>query len=215
MAVYQIVVADDHVMFRQGLKMILGQMPDLEVVGEAGDGLELLDLLKVRTPDMVILDISMPNLRGIEAIREIKAGYPAIKILVITMHQDIEFLHQAVSAGANAYLLKGDADKEVFTAIQAIQKGRMYVSPLLSRELTDDWAQIHRGEVEPAPSRFLTTREREVLKLIAEGKSNREIAEILFISIHTVVRHRVNIMDKLNLRKTADLVKYALQKGYL
>jgi len=215
MSPYRIVVADDHAMFRQGLKMILGQMPDFEIIGEAGDGLELLDLLKRLTPDMVILDISMPNLRGIEAIREIRRAHPAVKILVLTMHQDIDFLHQAVSAGAHGYLLKGDADKEMFSAIEAIQQGRMYVSPLLSRELTDDWAQIHRGNGKPLYAEPLTTRERQVLKLVAEGKSNKEIADLLSISIHTVVRHRVNIMDKLNLKKTADLVKYAIQKGYL
>jgi DNA-binding NarL/FixJ family response regulator len=215
MSSYCIVVADDHVMFRQGLKMILGQMPGLEMIGEAGDGLELLDLLNRVTPDLAILDISMPNLRGIEAIREIRANHPAVKILILTMHRDIDFLHQSVSAGADGYLLKGDADTEMFAAIEAIRSGRTYVSPLLSREVTEDWTQIQRGDRKTPSAESLTAREREVLKLIVEGKSNKEIADILFISIHTVIRHRANIMEKLNLKKTADLVKYAIQKGYV
>jgi DNA-binding NarL/FixJ family response regulator len=215
MASYRVVIADDHVMFRQGLKRILQEVADLEVVGEAGDGLELLALLNKIVPDMVILDISMPKLRGIEAIREIGLSHPEVKVLILTMYKDMDFLHQAIAAGADGYLLKEDAEQEMFSAIEAIRGERMYVSPLLAGELTDDWAQIYRGKSKSPFAETLTPREREVLKLIAEGKSNKEIADLLFISIHTVVRHRVNLMGKLNLKKTADLVKYALQKGYL
>ena len=214
MSPYRIVLADDHVMFRQGVKRILSEMADLEVIGEAGCGLELLSLLNKLTPHIVILDISMPRLRGIEAIHEIKAIHPDAKILILTMHKDIDFLEQAMAAGADGYLLKEDAEAEMFSAIESVQRGKKYVSPLLAGELTDNWVQISRGERKPLVE-SLSTRERQVLKLIAEGKSNKEIADLLFISIHTVMRHRANIMDKLNLKKTADLVKYAIQKGYV
>jgi len=212
MGTYRIVVADDHALFRQGLKGILKGGADLEVIGEAADGLELLKLLKVDQldPHLVILDISMPNLRGIEAIREIKTLYPNVKILIVTMHKDKEYLYQALAAGADGYFLKRDADAELFAAIDKIRKGTIYVTPHLSDRLEDDWKQIRGGFGKP----ILTIREREVLKLIAEGKSNKEIAEVLFISVHTVERHRANIMAKLNMKKTAELVKYAIQKGY-
>lgn len=213
MDTYRIVVADDHALFRQGLKGILRGAADLEVVGEADDGLELLNLLNVNKldPHLVILDISMPNLRGIEAIREIKTIHPKVKILIVTMHKDKEYLFQSLAAGADGYFLKKDADVELFVAIEKIRKGKNYVSPHLSEELADDWEQIRVGFTKPP----LTKREREVLKLIAEGKSNKDIADLLFVSVHTVERHRANMMEKLNLKKTADLVKYAIQKGYV
>jgi DNA-binding NarL/FixJ family response regulator len=213
MGAYRIVVADDHALFRQGLKGILRGAGDLEVVGEADDGLELLNLLNVNKldPDLVILDISMPNLRGIEAIREIKTIHPKVKILIVTMHKDKEYLFQSLAAGADGYFLKKDADVELFAAIDKIRKGKNYVSPHLSEELADDWEQIRVGFTQPP----LTKRESEVLKLIAEGKSNKDIADLLFVSVHTVERHRANMMEKLNVKKTADLVKYAIQKGYV
>lgn len=213
MATYSIILADDHTLFRQGLKSILSGVSDLDVVGEAGDGLELLGLLKEKSskPHLIILDISMPNLRGLEAIPEIKALHPDVKLLIVTMHKDKEYLYQALSAGADGYFLKKDADTELFVAIEKIRNGKTYISPHLSEELLDNWSQIQRrlGKTD------LTNREKEVLKLLAEGKSNKEIAAILFISVHTVERHRSNIMAKLNLKKTADLVKYAVQKGYI
>jgi DNA-binding NarL/FixJ family response regulator len=216
MATYRIVLADDHVLFRQGEKRILEGMADLEVIGEASDGLELLNLLKQSTPDMVILDISMPKLRGLEAIHEIKKIHTDVNILILTMHKDKEYVYLALSAGAKGYLLKEDTDKELFSAIEKIRQGKTYLSPYLSEQLTNEWARIGRegpesfSEIDP-----LTTREREVLKLIAEGKSNKEIADFLFISIRTVERHRANMMERLNLKKTTDLIKYAIQKGYI
>jgi DNA-binding NarL/FixJ family response regulator len=213
---FGIILADDHILVRQGLKRILGEMADLEVIGEAGDGLELLKLLEKITPHMILLDISMPNLRGMEAIREIKALHPETKILILTMHKDKEYLYQAISAGANGYLLKEDADTELSTAIETIRRGKVYISPLLSGDLADDWALTYRGKSKlPYEPDNLTTREREVLKMIAEGKSSKDIADLLFISVRTVERHRANLMDKLGLKKTADLVKYAIQKGYV
>ena len=216
MGSYHIVLVDDHVMFRQGLKRILEERSDLEVVGEADSGLELIKLLEKSTPDLAILDISMPNLRGIEAISEIKMNHPTVKILILTMHKDQEYLQQAITAGAEGYLLKEDTDSELFLAIDRIRQGRIYVSPNLSEKLTDDWVKKNRGDqgISFEPER-LTIREREVLKLIAEGKSGKEIGDLLFISARTVERHRANIMQKLSVKKTADLVRYAIQKGYL
>jgi DNA-binding NarL/FixJ family response regulator len=213
MGAFRIIVADDHVLFRQGLKSLLQGTSDLEVVGEAGDGLELIRLLKTGAPapHLIVLDISMPNLRGLEAIPEIKALYPNVKLLMVTMHSDKEYLYQALAAGADGYLLKKDADAELFAAIEKIRKDKTYVSPHLAEDLTDYWDHLRRRTDRPS----LTNREREVLKLIAEGKSNKEIGDVLFISVHTVERHRANIMGKLNLKGTADLVKYAIQKGYI
>ncbi len=209
---YQIVLADDHKMFRQGVKMIIDETDELEVIGEADDGLELLELLKEVSPQMVIMDISMPKMRGVEATREIKIIDPGMKILILTMHRNKELLYHCFSAGAEGYLLKEDTDTELFSAIDAIRKGRSYVSPLLSLDLADDLTRIYSGRQHPLER--LTLREREVLTLISEGKSRKEIADSLYISVHTVGHHRTNIMRKLQMKKTADLVKYAVRKGY-
>jgi len=216
MAPYSIILADDHALVRQGLRRILEGMEDLEVVGEANDGLELLQLLTRITPQMVILDIFMPNLRGIEAITEIKAMHPGVKILILTMHRDKEYLYLALSAGAKGYLLKEDAPKELFSAIAKVRQDKTYISPYFSDKVADDLVQIGRGDakalLETDP---LTPREREVLKLVAEGKSSKEIAALLFISVFTVNNHRASIMEKLKLKKSTDLVKYAIRKGYI
>lgn len=210
---YRIVIADDHVLFRQGIKKVLEEMDDIEIVGEANDGLELLNLLKKLTPHMVVLDISMPNLRGIEATHEIKVINPAIKVLILTMHKSKDYLYHAISAGAEGYVLKEDADTDLFSAIKRIRKGKTYISPILSEELTDDLVQVCRGK-HKIPSDPLTPREREVIKLVAEGKTNKEIAHLLFVSIRTVEKHRANIMRKAKLKSTPELVKYAIEKGY-
>jgi DNA-binding NarL/FixJ family response regulator len=209
MGPYRLVLADDHAMFRQGIKKILEENGDLEVVGEARDGLELLNLLKKITPDAVILDISMPTIRGIEATREIKSVHP-----ILTMHKRKEYLYHCLSAGAEGYLLKEDADTELYAAIKKVQEGGVYISPILSEDLTDDFVQMCRGDLK-VPSDKLTSREREVVKLIAEGKKNREIADLLCISIRTVENHRANIMRKLKLKNTSELVKYAIRKKYV
>jgi len=213
---FSILLADDHVMFRRGVRRIIQSIDDVEVVGEASDGFELLELLKKTSPQLVILDISMPNLRGLEATREIKIIDPAVKVLILTMHKDKEYLYHAFSAGAEGYLLKEDADSELISAIDTLRRGGTYISPLLSTQLADLFMQKSRPGADQmtSPREPLTTREREIIKLIAEGKSSKEVADLLFISSRTVQHHRANIMRKLNLKKTADLVKYALQKGY-
>ena len=216
MASYPIILADDHVLVRQGLRRILEGTDDLEVVGEANDGLDLLQLLKHVTPQMVILDIFMPNLRGIEAITEIKTMQPDVKILILTMHRDKEYLYLALSAGAKGYLLKEDAARDLFSAIAEVRQGKTYISPYFSDTIVNDVVQIAKGNAQVIfAADPLTSREREVLKLIAEGKSSKEIANLLFISVFTVNNHRASIMEKLNLNKATDLVKYAIRKGYI
>ena len=208
MDAYTIVLADDHAMFRDGIRKIIERIKDALVSGEVNDGLELLELLKRSSPNLVILDISMPNLRGLEAIREIKRTYPQVKVLVLTMHKKKEFLQQALRDGADGFLLKEDAGSELIRAVQTVRNGGKYVSPLLSGILTSLAVEEEKTEV-------LTIREREVLKLLAEGKRTKEIAEALYISPFTVRRHRSNIMEKLNIKSLADLVKYAISQSYI
>ena len=213
---YRIVLADDHILVRQGLKALVDGVADLEVVGEADDGLELLDLLREVTSDLVVLDISMPHLRGIEAIREVKAIQPHLKVLILTMHKEMDLLTAAIAAGANGYVLKEDADEQLFHAIDEIRGGGMYISPKLSGPLMADWAETVRGDRSQATEKDrLTVREREILKLAAEGKSSKAIADLLGISHRTVEHHRANLMAKLDLKRIADLVKYAISNGYL
>jgi DNA-binding NarL/FixJ family response regulator len=212
---YRVILADDHVLVRHGLRRILEENPNLEIAAEVGDGLQLLNVLQKANPDLIILDVSMPNLRGIEAIPEIRRVRPNAKVLMLTMHKEEDYLYQAISAGANGYLLKEDAEKELFSAIEHIKNGKIYISPGLADQSMQNWARLRRGEDDSYTSEALTVREREILKLIAEGKSNKEIGDLLYISVRTVERHRANMMGKLNLRKTAELVQYALRKHYI
>lgn len=214
---FKIVLADDHVMFRRGVKSMIQGMDNVEVVGEAGDGFELLNLLKHIRPHLVIMDISMPNLRGLEATREIKTLDPGIKVLILSMHKEREYLYHALTAGVEGYLLKEDADGELISAIETLRQGGTFISPLLSAQMADIFVHKFRsGDESPtAPEEPLTIRERQIVKLIAEGKSSKEIGELLYISSRTVQHHRANIMRKLGVKKTTDLVKYAMQKGYI
>jgi DNA-binding NarL/FixJ family response regulator len=205
---YRIVLADDHAMFRQGIRSLLEQCQGVEVVGEAEDGVNLLELLKTSTPDLIVLDISMPNLRGLEAAREIKRLYAGVKILLLTMHKKKEFIRQGLDENVDGFLLKDEPGSELLRAVAAIRKGGKFFSPLLSSIIGDLVQETRQAEL-------LSVREREVLKLLAEGKKTREIAETLYISTFTVRRHRYNIMSKLNVQSLADLVKYALAHDYL
>ena len=210
---YQIVLADDHLMLRHGIKRIVEESEDLVVVGEAGDGLELLDLLKKATPDMVILDISMPKLRGLEATIEIKTMYPEVKILILTMHNNKEYLVQALAARTDGYLLKEDTDTQLIDAIGSIRQGKIFLSPLISKDLTSNLVDFI-GRTSKPYDEILSTREKEVLTLLSEGKSSKEIAKLLFISSRTVEHHRASINRKLNIQNIVDLVKYAIREGY-
>jgi DNA-binding NarL/FixJ family response regulator len=211
---YRIVLVDDHLMFRQGIKNILEKRGNLKVIGEVGDGLNLLDLLKKETPDMIILDISMPSLRRLEAICEAKIISQNAKILVLSMHKNEEYVYRAISIGSHGYLLKEDADTELFAAIEKIRQGGFYVSPNLFRYLTHKFIETRRKGYVMSSSEPLTIREQEVLKLVSEGISSKEIADLLSLSVRTVEHHRANIMKKLNIKRTANLVKYAIRKGY-
>jgi len=212
MTAYRIMLADDHALFRSGVKRILEEIPDVEVVGEAADGMQLLALLKDVATDLVILDISMPKLRGLEIIHDIKNLYPETQVLMLTMHKNPEYLSHALGAGAVGFLLKEDADPELIEAIDTIRRGKTYLSPAVSQVLPE---LLRRGiQPDGTPQEVLTNREREILKLLSDGKSSKEIGELLLISLRTVQNHRANIMRKLKVKRTADLIKYAVYKGY-
>jgi DNA-binding NarL/FixJ family response regulator len=211
---YSIVLAEDHALVREGIKSLIENTPGLAVVGEAEDGIALLRLLDKTQPRMVILDIAMPGLRGLEAAREIQTRHPRIQILFLSMYRRREFLSMAFAAGAKGYLLKEDSSQELIAAIEAIRNGRTYLSRKLALEFPTEIIGICQGseKIEADP---LTRREREVLTLIAEGLTDREISEKLFISLRTAQRHHGNIRQKLNLKRTADIVKYAIARGYV
>lgn len=208
---YRLVLADDHTLIRQGIKRIIEETLGMPVVGEADDGLELLKVVKKHSPDMVVVDISMPHCNGIDAIREIKRSHPHIKILILTMHDDVDFFHEAVSAGADGYLLKQETDVLLFAAVRKIRAGETFLSPRLIAQLSEDLIAVCRKARKPT-AETLSARERQVLKLVVEGNSSKDIEKLLFISCRTVERHRENIMKKLNVKKTADLIKYVLKK---
>lgn len=210
---YTIVLADDHALLREGLKKIIAEAGGLEVIGEAADGLTLLRILKRNPPDLVILDITMPKLRGIEAAQQIRKQCPGVAVLFLSMHKGREYLQKALATGARGYMAKEDTGNELIHAIQTIRRGSSYVSPTMMAALSQDPLGLI-GDPRPAAEDPLTPRERQILQLIAEGKTGREISQILFISIHTVHNHRKNIRRKLAVHKTTDLLKYALKHGY-
>jgi DNA-binding NarL/FixJ family response regulator len=213
MKAYRIILADDHVMMREGIKNMIDAVPGLAVTGETGDGLKLLKLLKKSLPDMVILDISMPGMRGLEAAREIYSLYPDVHVLMLSMHKSEEFLSMALAAGAKGYLLKEDSGDELLLAIDRIRNGETYLSKKLASAFPSAIISICKG-THKAASDPLTPRERQVLQMIAEGNTDRQISDQLCISVRTVHRHHANIRSKLNLKGTAALVRYAIAQGY-
>lgn len=209
----KVILAEDHSLFREMLKENIQKIPDLKVIGEARDGQELLELLKTSSPDLIILDISMPNLQGIEAAKEIKKLYSKVKILILTMHKSNEHVYRAISADVDGYLLKENVYADLISAIKTIMEGKKYISSLISEQLADI-IRRRLGKQESEHPEHLTFRETEILKYVADGKTSLEIADLLSISAVTVHNHRVNIKKKLKIKRTADLIKYALQQGY-
>jgi two-component system response regulator NreC len=211
----RILLADDHTILRAGLKMMLNAQPDMEVVGEAQDGRQALQEAQRLQPDIILMDITMPDMNGIEATKQLKKILPDVKVLILTMHEHEEYVFQALRAGASGYMLKEAADTDLISALRIIQSGQFYLSPTAQSVMVGDYLQRVRTGEEKDSYSSLTEREREILKLVAEGYTNNQIAERLVISPKTVDTHRTHIMDKLNLHSRAELVKYAMRRGLL
>ncbi len=205
----RVLLADDHTILRAGLRMMLNAQPDIEVVGEASDGKQAIAEAQRLEPDVILMDITMPECNGIEATRQIKQILPEVRVLVLTMHENEEYLFQMLHAGASGYMLKEAADTELISAVRVVSSGRFYLSPSAQSILVSDYVRDHGSYND------LTEREREILKLVAEGYTNNQIAERLYISPKTVDTHRTHIMDKLNLHNRVELVKYAMRRGLL
>lgn len=211
---YTILLADDHVLIRHGIKNIIKLNEELEVMGEVSDGQELMDRLQKKTPDLVILDISMPRLSGIEATSQIKRKYPLVKILILTMHKNKQYFYHSMSGGADGYLMKDDSDEELLVAIQKMQDGKTYISPMLADDFAADVITAHRNHA-ASPFLGLTKRESEVLQLVVEGYTSKDVARKLSLSPRTVDHHRARLLKKFNLRNSADLVSFAVRNGFV
>jgi two-component system response regulator NreC len=203
-----ILLADDHAVVRQGFKMILAAQPDMEIVGEAGNGREALDLAGKLQPDVIVMDVAMPELNGIEATRRVADVSPRSRVLALSMHKDSVYVREILRAGARGYLLKDAISSDLLAAVRAIARGEGYLSPGVSDAVLNDY---RRHVTDPID--LLTSREREVLQMIAEGKTNKDIATVLNLSVYTVDAHRGRIMEKLNVHSVTDLVRFAVRCG--
>lgn len=211
----RVVLIDDHTILRNGLKVLLNSQDDITVVGEASNGRDGIEIVHITQPNIVIMDITMDGMNGIEATQTIKKQHPDIRVLILTMHESDAYLFQSLRAGASGYISKEAADTELITAIRTVQNGNFYLTPLAQKIMISDYLQrVHQGE-ERETFNDLTEREREILKLVADGLTNTQIAERLTISPKTVDTHRSHIMDKLNLHNRAELVKYAIRHGFI
>ena len=202
----RILLADDHVMVRQGFRLILAAQPDMEIVGEADNGREAVELAGKLHPDVVVMDVAMPDLNGIEATRRLAASSPRTRVLALSMHKDSVYVREILRAGARGYLLKDAFDRDLLSAVRAVAGGEGYLSPTVSDAVLTDY---RRHVTDPLDR--LSSREREVLQLIAEGKTNKEIATALKLSVYTVDAHRGRIMEKLNLHSVGELVRFAVR----
>ena len=211
MAKISVLLADDHLIVRQGMRALLNAQPDIEVVGEASDGFELLELIGKLIPQVVITDIAMPNLNGIEAARQIQKRYPNTRIIILSMHSAMSYVVRTLRSGALGYLLKNDGFDEVILAVRAVMQGRRYLSPQIPGLTLDAFLAANDGSQDPQGS--LTGREREVLQLIAEGHTSSQIAEKLNVSVRTAEKHRANLKAKLGLTSQAEIVHFAIQQG--
>ncbi|HML16501.1 MAG TPA: response regulator transcription factor [Bryobacteraceae bacterium] len=206
----RILLADDHALVRQGFRMILSAQPDMQIVGEAGNGREAVELAEKLQPDLVVMDVTMPELNGIEATRRIATAAPRARVLALSMHKDAVYVREILRSGARGYLLKDSDDSDLIAAVRSVAKGEGYLSPAVSDAVLTDY---RRHVTDPLD--LLTSREREVLQMIAEGKTNKEIATTLNLSVYTVEAHRGRVMEKLNLHSTGELVRFALRSGLI
>lgn len=211
----RVLLADDHVMIRSGLRLLIEKQPGLEVAGEAGDGREAIEQARALRPDIAVIDVGMPQLNGIEAARQISAESPGTGILMLSMHRDESYVLRALKAGARGYILKDGKEGELVDAIFAVAAGKAYFSPDVSRLLVDDYVRTLAQRGLEDSYELLTPREREIFQLLAEGRSNKDIAAALNLSLYTVETHRGNLMQKLNLRSLPELILYAVRKGLI
>ena len=212
---FSIVIAEDHTILREGVKALLSPHPDLKVVGEAADGLEAIRCVQNHSPDMILLDLSMPRMTGLDAIREIKRLNADTKIVVLTVHNTEEYILSTLQAGADGYVLKDAHSTELMTAIRQVLEGHRYLSPGISGTIIDGLLEGKKESAIRSAWDTLTQREREILKLVAEGHKNKEISDLLCISVKTVEKHRANLMDKLGLHNVASLTALAAEKGLI
>lgn len=209
----RVLIVDDHVIVRDGVRMILEAQPDIEVVGEASDGREALEKARQLSPSVVLMDIAMPGMNGLEATAAIRQELPDVQVLVLTMHEDYEYFFEVLRAGASGYVLKGASSNDLVSAIRAVHQGGVYLHPAVAKNLVSDYVKRMEPGEDRARYDGLSDRERQVLKLVAEGKTSQQIAEELFLSVNTVQTHRSHIMEKLGLHNRTDLIRYALRKG--
>lgn len=215
MSKIRVFLADDHKVFREGIRLLLEKRLDMEVIGEADDGRETVTKVSQLMPDVVLMDITMPGLNGLEATRQIKQKCPSIKVLMLTMHETDQYLSGMLEVGACGYLVKTVTSQELASAIRAVHHGDVYLYPSIARMLVEDFLRRGKSGEERANYDGLTPREREILRYIAEDKQNREIAQLLYISVSTVQAHRANLMEKLGAHDRTQLVKYAIRKGII
>jgi two-component system, NarL family, response regulator NreC len=211
----RILLADDHNIMRRGLRLLLERQAGFEVVAEAADGREATEQAEATRPDIVVLDIAMPNMSGIEAAQRIRTSLPQAAIVILSMHSDESYVLRALKAGATGYLLKDSAESDLIDAIKAVSEGKAFFSPEISKILVEDYVRDMRKRGAEDSYELLTSREREILHLLAEGKSNKDIATLLDLSLYTVETHRRNLQDKLNLHSLAELILYAVRKGVI
>ncbi len=209
----RVLIADDHTIVRSGLRLLLETEPDIDVVGEALEGSQALELVEKYLPDVVLMDITMPGMDGLEATRQIKARWPLIRVLVLTMHRSDDYFFEMLKAGASGYILKGAETSDLINAIRVVGQGEVYLYPTMAQKLVKDYLSIVQWGEETGPS--LSSREKEILRLLGEGCNTKEIAEKLVISPSTVHTHRSNLMLKLGLSKHRELIQYARQRGFI
>jgi two-component system, NarL family, response regulator NreC len=211
----RIVLADDHIVMRNGLRLLLERQPHLQVVGEAADGRQAVALCESVNPDVVVMDIAMPNLNGIEAARQIVNRNPRTAIAILSMHSDESYVIRSLKAGARAYLLKDSAEADLLAAVRALTEGKSFFSPAIGKILVEDYMRQLESRGAEDTYELLTTREREILQLLAEGRTNKEVASMLNLSLYTVETHRTHILQKLNLHSVPELILYAVRKGII